>query len=83
MYGKCRRTADCYFGNFCNFGICVPTLEFGVRCNGHDGCGRKGLCLYNDTINPYGFCIEMLSLDAEEPVLGKAVSSSSFGIILR
>lgn len=71
LYAKCRRSADCFFGAYCNFGRCVPTLSLGDLCNSHEACGRKALCLYSDAMSAFGTCTELLSVDQDTLIMGK------------
>eukprot|EP00347_Sterkiella_histriomuscorum_P015610 403356376 len=71
LYSKCRRSSDCEFGNFCNFGHCVPTLAIGSSCNSHEACGREALCVYGDSSTAFGTCTEILSVDADTLIMGK------------
>jgi hypothetical protein len=74
LYAKCERSADCFFGGYCNFGRCVPTLELGALCNTHEACGRQALCLYSDSLSAFGVCTELLSVDADTLIMGKTKS---------
>jgi len=74
IYAKCERSADCFFGGYCNFGRCVPTLELGALCNTHEACGRQALCLYSDSLSAFGVCTELLSVDADTLIMGKTKS---------
>ena len=74
LYAKCERSADCFFGGYCNFGRCVPTLELGALCNTHEACGRQALCLYSDSLSAFGECTELLSVDADTLIMGKTKS---------
>lgn len=71
LYSQCKRSADCFFGAFCNFGRCVPTLELNSLCNSHEACGRGALCLYNDALSAFGVCTELMSVDADTLIMGK------------
>jgi hypothetical protein len=90
LYGKCKRSGDCFFGHYCNFGHCVPTVEKGEPCNSHEACGRKALCVYGDSTFAFGICTEMLSVDSDTLLLGKinnvfrnSLSILSFSLLTR
>lgn len=50
----------------------MPTLELGASCNTHEACGRTALCVYGDTYSAFGKCVEMLSVDADSLIMGRA-----------
>jgi hypothetical protein len=74
LYAKCERSADCFFGGYCNFARCVPILDLGAICNTHEACGRQALCLYSDSLSAFGLCTELLSVDADTLIMGKTKS---------
>ena len=81
LYSKCRRSGDCPFGSYCNFGHCVPTVNIGSDCNAHEACGRDGLCVYGDSNSAFGKCVEIMTLDSDTSNLLLAKMSSQFSNI--
>mmetsp|Transcript_13586 Transcript_13586/g.15755 ORF Transcript_13586/g.15755 Transcript_13586/m.15755 type:complete len:246 (-) Transcript_13586:123-860(-) len=70
-YGNCQRSADCYYGNFCESGKCVPELKSSQFCMSHEACGRQGYCLHSNADVNFGYCVQYASIESNStyPIL--------------
>eukprot|EP01017_Pseudomicrothorax_dubius_P014017 TRINITY_DN1642_c0_g1_i7.p1 TRINITY_DN1642_c0_g1~~TRINITY_DN1642_c0_g1_i7.p1 ORF type:complete len:199 (+),score=7.24 TRINITY_DN1642_c0_g1_i7:148-744(+) len=61
--GDCSQTADCNPGYYCERGKCTLSLGLGQPCTNDNSCGRRAVCLWNDTNTLTGVCTAMFTVD--------------------
>lgn len=47
----------------------MPEKALGERCTMNAACGRKGMCIFDTTLNNYGQCVQILSQSDSTVVL--------------
>ena len=67
---ECHKDSDCFWGLYCgDDSVCEPLRLKGETCTSNSACERGNMCYFLNAFDAYGKCIEVLSLDRDQPVL--------------